>query len=113
MQWWNLQDNLTYMMHCFPAFPYLQRNLWDFQKIYTFSNIQKKKLKKLRAKYDLNYILTLSRENVLVTAKPHPASKALRIIEELVAGVALAMPKGFGNFSPAINTLMSTKSIGV
>jgi len=55
----------------------------------------------------------LSRENVLVTAKPHPASKALRIIEELVAGVALAMPKGFGNFSPAINTLMSTKSIGV
>lgn len=48
-----------------------------------------------------------------MTAKPHPASKALRIIEELVAGVALAMPKGFGNFSPAISTLMSTKSIGV
>lgn len=67
----------------------------------------------LHAKHGLKYFLTLSRENVLVTAKPHPASKALRIIEELVAGVALAMPKGFGNFSPAISTLMSTKSIGV
>lgn len=67
----------------------------------------------LHTKYTLKYFLTLSRENVLVTAKPHPASNALRIIEELVAGVALARPKGFGNFSPAISTLISTKSIGV
>jgi hypothetical protein len=40
---------------------------------------------------------TLSRENVLVTAKPHPASKARRTIGHEVAGGAEARPKGFGN----------------
>lgn len=39
--------------------------------------------------------------------------KALRIIDELVVGVALARPKGFANFNPAISTLMSTRSMGV
>ena len=57
--------------------------------------------------------LTLSRENVLVTAKLHPASNARRIIAELVVGVAEAKPNGFSNLSPHISTLMSTKSMGV
>ena len=56
---------------------------------------------------------TLSREKVLVTAKDHPASNALRIMAELVVGVAEASPKGFSNLSPAISTLMSTRSTGV
>ena len=41
--------------------------------------------------------MSLSREKVLVTAKPHPASKALRTIGQEVVGGAEARPKGFGN----------------
>ena len=41
--------------------------------------------------------MSLSREKVLVTAKPHPASKALRTIGQEVVGGAEARPNGFGN----------------
>ena len=57
--------------------------------------------------------LTLSRANVLVRAKLHPASKARRIMAELVVGVAEARPKGFWNLRPHISTLTSTRSTGV
>lgn len=55
---------------------------------------------------------TLSSEKVLVTAKPQPCSKALRIIAVLVVGGALAKPNGLGNLSPHTSTLMSTVSMG-
>ena len=58
-------------------------------------------------------VLTLSRPNVFVTANAQPASKALRIIAELVVGVAEASPKGFSNFNPTNSMLMSTVSTGV
>lgn len=58
-------------------------------------------------------VLTFSRENVLVRAKAHPASKARLIIGLLVVGGALASPKGFINFRPHISTLKSTKSTEV
>ena len=58
-------------------------------------------------------LLTLSKVKVLVSAKLQPASKLLRIIAELVVGVADASPKGFSNLSPAISTLRSTRSMGV
>ena len=58
-------------------------------------------------------VYTLSKTKVFVTAKLHPASKALRIIGELVVGVAEASPNGFSNFNPAHSTLMSTRSMGV
>ena len=56
---------------------------------------------------------TLSRVKVLVTAKLHPASKDLRIIAELVEGVAEASPNGFWNFNRVTSTLRSTRSTGV
>lgn len=59
------------------------------------------------------YFPTLSSENVFVTAKPHPASKARLIIELDVVGGAEANPNGFMNFIPHISTLISTSSIGV
>ena len=52
-------------------------------------------------------ILTLSKQYVAVTVKLHPASKALRIMAELVVGVAEAKPKGFSNLRPHISTLTS------
>ena len=55
----------------------------------------------------------MSKYYVLVTAKFHPASKALHIIAELVVGVAEARPNGFSNLRPHISTLTSTSSIGV
>lgn len=55
---------------------------------------------------------TLSREKVLVRAKPQPCSKALRIIAALVVGGALARPNGFRNLIPHTSTLMSTVSMG-
>jgi hypothetical protein len=48
-----------------------------------------------------------------VTANDQPASNARLIIAAEVVGVALARPKGFSNFKPAISTLISTLSIGV
>ena len=57
--------------------------------------------------------VTLSRAKVLVTAKDHPASKALRIMAALVVGVAEARPNGFLNLSPHISTDTSTLSMGV
>ena len=56
---------------------------------------------------------TLLRANVLVTAKPHPASKARLIIADEVVGGALASPNGLGNLIPQTLTLMSTSSMGV
>ena len=41
--------------------------------------------------------MSLSREKVLVTANPHPASKARRTIGQEVVGGAEAKPNGFGN----------------
>ena len=41
--------------------------------------------------------MSLSSEKVLVTANPHPASKARRTIGHEVVGGAEANPKGFGN----------------
>lgn len=55
---------------------------------------------------------TLSREKVLVRAKPQPCSNALRIIVALVVGGALAKPNGFGNLIPHTSTLMSTVLMG-
>ena len=66
-----------------------------------------------RSQIEAADILTLSKQYVLVTEKLHPASKALRIMAELVVGVAEARPKGFSNLSPHISTLTSTSSIGV
>ena len=40
-------------------------------------------------------MITLSKLNVLVRAKAHPASKPRLIIAELVVGVADASPNGF------------------
>ena len=57
--------------------------------------------------------LTLSKLNVLVTAKLHPASNALLIMAELVVGVAEARPNGFSKWRPAVSTLMFTRSTGV
>jgi len=58
-------------------------------------------------------LITLSNPNVLVTAYPHPASKARRIMGAAVVGGAEASPKGFSNFIPQISTEMSTASISV
>jgi hypothetical protein len=58
-------------------------------------------------------LYTLSSENVLVTAKPQPASNERRIMALEVAGGADASPNGLGNFMPHTSTLKSTSSIGV
>jgi hypothetical protein len=57
--------------------------------------------------------ISLSRENVLVTAKPQPASNALLTIGQEVVGGAEARPKGFGNLIPQTSTLKSTLSMSV
>lgn len=59
------------------------------------------------------YLHTLSKENVLVTAKLQPCSKARLIMAVLVAGGADANPNGFSNFIPHISTDMSTSSMSV
>lgn len=59
------------------------------------------------------FTLTLYKTKVLVTAKPHPAAKARRIIALEVVGGAEAKPNGFSNFNPQISILRSTSSIGV
>lgn len=56
---------------------------------------------------------TLSRAKVLVTAKAHPASKALLIMAEEVVGGAEANPNGFSNLMPQTSTERSTSSIAV
>lgn len=56
---------------------------------------------------------TLLRENVFVTAKAQPASKALLIIAEAVVGGADAKPKGFSNLMLQTVTERSTSSISV
>lgn len=55
--------------------------------------------------------LTLLRLNVFVTAKPHPASNARRIMELAVVGGAEARPKGFSNLTPQISIDRSTSSM--
>ena len=53
---------------------------------------------------------SLSKEKVLVTANPQPASKPRLIIGQVVAGGAEASPKGLMNFKPQTVTLRSTVS---
>jgi hypothetical protein len=57
--------------------------------------------------------MSLSIENVFVTANPQPCSKPLFIIAPDVHGVALAKPYGFKNFNPQNSVEISTLSIGV
>lgn len=58
-------------------------------------------------------ISSLSKTKVLVTANPHPISKALLIIGYEVAGGAEARPNGFANLTPARVDEISTRSIYV
>ena len=52
--------------------------------------------------------ISLLRENVFVTTKAHPPSKALLIIGQVVAGGAEAKPNGLRNLRPQNSTLKST-----
>ena len=56
---------------------------------------------------------SFSREKVLVTVKPQPASNDRRIMGPEVVGGADAKPKGFGKRIPQMSTETSTRSIGV
>jgi hypothetical protein len=56
---------------------------------------------------------SLSKQKVFVTANAQPASKARRIIEAEVVGVADARPNGFKKCIPAKSTEISTRSTGV
>jgi hypothetical protein len=49
----------------------------------------------------LDETLTIGSPNVFQTAPPHPASKALSIIEPIFVGGAEANQKGFGDLIPA------------
>lgn len=55
--------------------------------------------------------MSLSKANVLVTAKPQPCSNERRIMADAVVGGADARPYGFSNLMPHSSTDMSTSSI--